>query len=464
MLKSSSQKPHMTIGASAFVYVLTVVSAGMGLIVKSLAFTDAAIIGLVLFILLEIKNTTRTHALVSFALAATGISFAYIENSLQENLYIALSKTLPYLLLFASIGWLQSISAESPALLAVRKFVLQQTSGKRYTSLLSASHFLSVTFNLAGLSLLAPFLSTSPQASLTKRLSRAITQGFGAATTWSPFFVGTAVIIASVEGISWIDVGPIGLFIALLLLAWNSFVDRTIGKRCALPASCNPQPGRMPIPHRSFIKTTGIIISLFLCIITLVEYWSFSIPVALALTAPTYTVIWSIFLKRAGIGDGLKERCIDVIHNYRNLRSEALIFTGANIFGVGLTTVLPTKSIQSLLSNVSMNSSVSLIALLFIGVSISAIGLHPLVYVIIVTSVLTPEMLDIPPVLFALCLTHVWGQGTIISPLSAVSLYISRMTNQSIYEVSWKWNAGYVTLSSMFIASALAVINIVIYQ
>jgi len=111
-----------------------------------------------------------------------------------------------------------------------------------------------------------------------------------------------------------------------------------------------------------------------------------------------------------------------------------------------------------------LSSSMSLIALLFLGVTMSALGVHPLIYIILATTILSPEILNIPPVLFAICLMHVWGQGTIISPLSAVSLYISRMTNQPIYEVSWKWNAGYVALSTMFIASILITMNFLLYQ
>ena len=62
----------------------------------------------------------------------------------------------------------------------------------------------------------------------------------------------------------------------------------------------------------------------------------------------------------------------------------------------------------------------------------SMIGLHPVVYVVLVTAVFTPDAIGIAPQIVALGMMAMWGQGTNSSPFSATVLYMSRITGEQL--------------------------------
>ncbi len=107
----------------------------------------------VVFLVLEGVRIARLQALVGLVLAGAGLFIAASQNAFAETVLDGLRRTLPFLLLFASVTWLQIPAGESPALLKVRAVALAQPPGRRFAVVGTAAHFLGVAFNLAGLSL-----------------------------------------------------------------------------------------------------------------------------------------------------------------------------------------------------------------------------------------------------------------------------------------------------------------------
>ena len=92
--------------------------------------------------------------------------------------------------------WLQLAAAESPSIHAAGDLVASQGPGRRTLILGYAAQILGSVFNLAGVPLLASMIVQARERSARRRVTRALVTGFAAGSCWSPFFVGTAMILA----------------------------------------------------------------------------------------------------------------------------------------------------------------------------------------------------------------------------------------------------------------------------
>ncbi|MDF1749322.1 MAG: hypothetical protein P1V34_10660, partial [Alphaproteobacteria bacterium] len=355
-------------------------------------------------------------------------------------------------------AWLQEPSSQSPSLLAVREMVMRQGPGRRFAWVMVVGHFLGVAFNLAGLSLLTPMVAKGAAVRLQKRLSRAMIQGFAAGTCWSPLYVGTAVIIASVPGVNWLQVGPTGFAIAMAMLVWSWIVDRLFSRPKQPQLGPTPivlDPPSHPMTALVWLKLLLILVTLFGCIIGLVEGLGWSIPIALAVTAPLYAMVWAYFIRRSGTGSGLTGTARHVFAGLPGLRGETILFTGANLLGVGVAALIPDGSAGTVLSDWGIPSEVILLAIMVGYTTASAVGLHPVVTVVLVTTILTPTVIGVPPALLALSLMVMWGQGTNVSPFSATNLYMARVTGESAWVTAWRWNLPFVVSSTLLLAATM---------
>lgn len=442
---------HVSAGLFFLISALTV----LGTLAQSDRARDGAIIITICFLILEVKRIPKSQLIVGTCLAGVGIAVALYEGNLFDVLYVGFKKTLPFLLLFASVSWLQVPSSHSPSLLSIRETVLHQTPGRRFGVLIIVSHFLAATFNLASLSLLSPMLGRASSLQTKRRLVRAMAQGFGAATCWSPFFVGTVVVLSSVPGVSWIEVAPTGLGIALLFLAWGWINDRMLlsPKRHIMVAD--------PSAPSAFIvsdvmKAASVLGCLFLSVAVFVEGLNWSIPTALAIAAPCFAILWSglIFFKTEMHGPKFTIRT--VLSGYSSLRGEVLLFSAANIFGASFSSFISNSTLD-LAGWMEGSPYISIAVVISVYGFLCALGLHPIITVVLITSVITPEIMGISPLLFTIILMAMWGQGTNISPFSATILYLSRSVSQSIWVIAWRWNA-FPVLANMVLLMGVAII------
>lgn len=449
---SGMQVRQVSSGLFLLIALLTVANA----IFRYPPLGDAAIVALFAFLVMEFPRIPRTQRKVGMVLTAAGILAALGAEAPFDSVHAGLRRTLPFLVLFASIGWLQLPSSHSPSLLAIRESVLRQRPGKRYAAVAVAAHFLGVTFNLAGLSLLTPMVRQGTEPHLQERLGRAMVQGFGAGSCWSPFFVGTAFVLAAVPGVEWSAVGPVGLAIAMVLLVWSWLIDRLFAHSASpsSPSLAAASSVSDTLPGLAIRNAVLISITLFACVIALVEGMNWSIPIALAVTAPGYAMAWSFFIHRAGAGVGPGETARTVLSGYAALSGETILFTGANVLGSGLSSILAHGAVERWIGALAGSPNLALVVIMGGYGTASALGLHPVVSVVLITSLTTPDALGLPPGILALALMVMWGQGTNTSPFSATSLYMARVTGMPGWAVAWRWN-GLHAVSTTILLTAL---------
>ncbi|MGB1148256.1 MAG: hypothetical protein ACPG4M_10225, partial [Alphaproteobacteria bacterium] len=218
----------MRSGLSSFSFLGLAIAATLMLLFgrETLPGAIAAGVGvglMVLFIALEFRAAKPVQMWTSAGLLAVGLLLIVVASSGSLEglglIYKGLVQNLQYLLLFASIVWLQVQATQSPSLLELRERAMSMPGGSRSVSIMGVAFALGSSFNIAALGLMVPLFGPDTPLPLRQRLMQAVSKGFMIATAWSPVFVGTAVILASLEGVSWVDVGLGGLVLALLLLA-----------------------------------------------------------------------------------------------------------------------------------------------------------------------------------------------------------------------------------------------------
>jgi hypothetical protein len=435
---------------SSYLFLLIAVMTVLHALSQLAVFNHIAILAVIIFLVLEYHRTPLTHKIVGSILVIGGVGTAAFHGTFYETLYAGFTRTLPFLLLFASIAWLQVPSSQSPSLLAVREAVMRQPPGRRFASVVTASHFLGVSFNLAGLALLTPMVRKGVSPSLQRRLGSAMAQGFSAGTCWSPFYVGTAFILTAVPGVDWINVGLPGFMIALALMLWSWLIDRLFS-RPAAPDTPAGLTGETSLPIAAIWKTFLILAALFSAVIAMVEGFDLSIPISLAIVAPLFALLWTLIIHRAGAGSSMTETAKNVLAGYPGLRGETLLFTGANILGIAIAALIPPSVAENWAASISAYPYLTLFILVAGYGTASAIGIHPVVSVVLVTTIITPEMIGFPPEILALALMAMWGQGTNTSPFSATILYMSRVTGVDSWTIAWRWNAPFVASVMMLI-------------
>ncbi|RVU33704.1 hypothetical protein EOI86_21375 [Hwanghaeella grinnelliae] len=428
------------------------------------------------FILIEFRRAARLQQAVSLALAGIGILAGGLEGEALETLLGGLRRTLPFLLLFGSVTWLQGPASRSPSLLTVREIAIRQPSGRRFAVIALAAHFLGVAFNLAGLSLLTPMVGGDTPKPLRERLGRAMVQGFAAGTAWSPFYVGTAVILSAVPGVRWLEVAPLGIALSLSIVGCSWVFDR-IFLRAAAQREMNEEPKERgpapPFTRRHAISIALLLGTLFGITILLVEGLRLSIPVSLAIVAPPFALAWAIALAGkhlpSAAPDVAELKTTDrggsalfgqVFAKIPDLRGETMLFAGANILGVGIASALDPDVVAQWVTNVTPNPIVTIPALMAAMMFTSIIGLHPVVFVVLVTSILPPEALGVAPPIAAMAMMCLWGQGTNASPFSATVLFISRITGDSNWRIAWRWNAPFSLSVTLLLAAILVLVQL----
>ena len=401
-----------------------------------------------LFLILEFNRTTVLQRAVGYGLGASGLLLAAQADLFLPVLLDGIASSLKFLLVFFAVAWMQVPAKTSPTLMSARQFVLDQPAGRRFLILGYAAHILGAFLNLAALTLLSDMVARPKDRQLKDRLAVALMVGFTSASAWSPFYVSVTVVLAALPGLKWVDIALPGLVMGFLVVAVTALIDRLF-VRGARP---RPAPGPK-VENANWRKLSMLLGALMISVIALETIYHLSIPVVLGLLAPPFAVIWLfISLGRRHEARGLPRR---VVSSLPNLRGEALIFIGANMFGTGVSRVLDPEAVAGLLNIAAWPDLAKPLALAMFIIVIAGIGLHPVVLVILVGTVLPPEVFGMPPVVMALVMLGTWGLSTTSSPFSGTTLVVARLTGENSFRLAWR-RAPLYTLTGGLVVAVVA--------
>jgi len=441
-----------------FIYMPPVVCVAVYLLVVAGNLLDSGIVILLasvllaFFVTIEFPRVARGQKIAGLVLSVIGLSAAFWVGDGLEALLEGLRRTQSFFLLFAAVAWLQVPVRTSPAMQAGQEWTANQPTGRRFTVLIGATHVLSATLSLAGVALVSGVArDQEDNPVLMRRLIRGIMYGFTAAACWSPFFVAMSVVLAIYPSLRWSQIAPIGLLAAFMLLCAGWALDRWISRR-PQPGTAPAAPKRAPVPFDW--RVLSIPVTLFILVVTPVEGWNLPIPVALAIVAPCYAAVWTVMQTwhRAEPPAAVGLLVRQVFHALPGLRTETFLFMGANLMGTGVAFALPPETVKEIVAALHLSPDLNLILMMAGYLLLSAAGLHPVVVTVLIGGVLPPEVIGISPLLMGTTLLIMWGLGTIVSPLSAVALYLSRASGVPPWKIAWLWNSPYALVGTVLAA------------
>lgn len=444
-------------GVSAWIFAGVTLCALAGSLfgLETILFVAAML--LAAFVLLEFRRVPRAQQVAALVLVAVTAVLAGGRDELLDAAVNGLIRTLPFVLIFASVGWLQSAARESPSVQALREGLMRLGPGQRFSALSLSTHFLGAGFNLAGLALLSPMLDDQRESTDRMRMACAIIWGFAAATCWSPIYVGTAVVLSGLPQTSWIEVAPLGFLIALGFLGYGFVYDRLVRRRGG------PRGGKTQSPAellRPALRVLVAIAVLFVLTTTLIEGFGLRLTDAVIIAAPSYALCW-LFLVHGRRGAArVAAVARGVAAGYPRMRSETTLFFCANMFGFVMTAIVSGDQAAGL-SLPPLPGPFFLQALLAIWLylAVCAIGIHPIVSVVVFTTVVSPEQLAIAPALLAAVLMALWGMGTSVSPLSGTTLLMAQLSGRSSFTIAWRWDGTFYALGAVGLAALVALLR-----
>jgi hypothetical protein len=421
----------------------------------------ASVLLLAAYLAVEAVRVPAVQRAVGLLLGLAGLAMGAWSGRLPETAIGGAERALQFLVLFGAVACLRLPALASPSMRAVGDHVVRQPPGRRFLAVELGSHLFGAVLNLAGLQFVATVIERNGDPALRRRLAAAVLRGYSAASCWSPLFVSLAVVLTVVPGVGWLDVAPMGLFAAAVLLGVGWLSDRLARARPMPGPESAPVPGRPPGIGAAWLRVGGLFLSLFVPTILLVETVPLSVPIAIGVIGPLYAMLWLGRIRRAGSpGAGsptavARSLLAEVRGHFPALRGEVLLFTGASLFGSGLAVAIAGTGASLPLPS----GDAAIPAIIVMVVAFGALGLHPVVPMIVIGEAFPPARLGLPADMMAVCLMASWGLATLASPFSALALYIGRMLGVSAWTVAWRWNGAYALGSALAVSAALVLLR-----
>lgn len=393
---------------------------------------------IVLFLILEFRRLPWTQQFAGMTLIFIGVVGAIISGEWLSVLLDGMARSRTFLLLFFAVSWLQFPVNQSPAFKEVRLALINQPPGRRFLYLTFGVHGLGSVLNLAGLSLLTGMVEEQKDKLMRRRLSLALVQGFTSASLWSPFYIGMVVVLVALPTLSWGDVAPVGVVLAAVLMLSSWAYDRVFLRQ---PGGEDAPDIDFFIARKDIFRACSILVLLIGAVIILVEMAGTSIPVTLGLVAPLFSVIWygAIQYSKRNASRRVGEMVMQIIGGASVLRNEAMMFFAANVFGVGLASAIPTGDLSNALNSLIPWADLKLLFIMLTFLFCAMLGMHPIIVVIFISSVLPPEAIGLRDWTVGLMYLACWGLSTQVSPVSGTNLFMSRVAKVPAHIISWRW-------------------------
>jgi len=375
---------------------------------------------------------------VGTILAVLGIVGAVASGQWDTVVPDAIARSRTFLLLFFAVSWLQLPVGRSPSLRAVRTAILNQPSGLRFLFLSYGVHFLGSILNLAGLSLLSTVAKEQKDLRLKRRLAMAMMQGFTSASCWSPFYVGMIVVLVAVPTLTWSDVAPSGAMLAVAIIMTGWLYDRYAVRHHTSPTWV---PAKSELSTLEILRAILILSLLIASVMVFLELAGVSIPVALGLAGPPFAIIWFALIdfQPHATARRVMELTGKVVGGFPSLRNETLVFVAANILGIGVASAVPSADLGSTISQIIPWADARIFLLFATFVVCGLIGLHPVIVILFIGSVLTPEALGLRDWIVGVVYLGSWGLCTMICPFSGTTLFMSRQIGVPAHVIAWRW-------------------------
>ncbi|AGA68196.1 hypothetical protein Desdi_0667 [Desulfitobacterium dichloroeliminans LMG P-21439] len=432
------------------------------LAIKSPAIEDLIFVLMLIVLVLSFKEVSGSSRMIGYAtftissilLLYTKAPVSVWQEALHSNLFFVVMFVMVPLL-----GIPIHRGGYTQALEGV--FERHIKTNSRYYLLVSfLSAFVGILVNIAVVPLVYQICRNSSLSSNHKLLSSAISRGFSTCTIWAPTTAGIALVV-QLTGSNWSAFFPFaiasGVMLGIVGYVMTIFEERKTIQGIGVIGESTPAGEGYQVTKIIELSAFSIVLIIGIAIIS----WATGISTIaiVSILALIYPLIWLALIKR------LPVFWQEFKGDYFNLRlpaikNEMILFIGAGLLAHSINYSHLGDYIPQLLSFL-VGTNALLLTLVILGgsLSVSALGVHPIVTVTILGGTVQAAAYGVSPTYLALVLAACWSIGTAISPSSANVIAVSSIVGESPLRVSIHWNGLYAFFSVIALVVFLTVMR-----
>lgn len=435
------------------------------------AFGGPAALSAVLFaaaavlIAVEYRNIPPRLRTTSLLLLATSVVLLPFTQSPLAAVQRGIFVSGLLLALMASVMLLARCALRSRHVQIVGTNLRGQPTGQRYLSFNIAGQVFSGMLGLAGANIMLVMAAPPDEGKSPTRTATviAVTRGFAAAGFWSPVFGNMAILLALYPSLHWIEVFPVGAGLAQITIVVGVLVNRF--SRKTLPTA-EPQPAADTVPDvppplaSAAIPVLLIMFGFLGTVLATSSLLKIGITASIVLVGPVVALLLNIVLADPGrrIPDALQRMGEGATLQFPRLASEAILFTAAGCAGSIMADAFPRPWVEQvglLLGGMPFFGIAFLMASIM-GIALA--GIHPVLTAVFMASTMTPQVLNLPPLVHISAILTGWGLSACLTPYSVLSLTASRYAGVGLYQISLGKNWAFALFNALVASVLLTVL------
>ncbi|SEI91461.1 hypothetical protein SAMN04488127_0778 [Bhargavaea ginsengi] len=272
-------------------------------------------------------------------------------------------------------------------------------------------------------------------------LAKVYTRGFSSINTWSPYFASVLLVIYYLD-IPMSRFLPFGLllsFVQILLSTVLFSLKEAPSMKASLPDASTAVGGRkLTELCLAFVGLIGVII-------VLEPFVPINVSVLVTVTLVLFSILWSVLLNR--FKTFLKEANEFRSNIIPRQANEITLFFSAGFFSVVLSGTSVSGHLNFYWEQIAEVSVFLLILFTIVLISAFAfIGVHQIVIVSSILASVSPGVIGIDDITFAMILLSAWAIGSVLSPVAPMNVISSSLLNVNVYRVILKLNLLYAVL------------------
>ena len=428
--------------------------------IKSNYINDLTLILLAILVALNFTHVTGINRIISYAFFVLSTILFIIydaplsiwKQALHENLFVIVLFTMTPLLSIPIEhgGYFNDLQG------VFNRFVNTSYRFSLMVSLICA--FVGIFVGMAILPLVNQISQASEISHNKKLLGTSMSRGFATSLFWAPTLVGVAMVL-KFTGLSWLMFFPFGFFCSIVAGMIHFILIILEEKRKGNTDIVEAKKTFGNFNIKKVIELGIFSIGLIFCIAIVSIKTGITAIIIVSMAALIYPVIWMGIIGRLPVLYG-KFKSDYFEKRLPKLKNEIILFVGAGLFTTSMTYSPIGNYISEVLSMlIGHNAFMLAVVILFAGLLLSAIGIHPVIILTIIGGTVKVAEYGVTPAYLAVILAICWSMGVIISPTSATVIAVSGLTEKSPIQAGLHWNGVYVLITSAVLIIMLTILR-----
>jgi C4-dicarboxylate transporter len=279
-------------------------------------------------------------------------------------------------------------------------------------------------------------------------LAKVYTRGFTSVITWSPYFASVFIVIYFLD-VPLTSILPFGFVMGLVQFVFGNILFLVTDSKKFI----FPEVEKSEMKKEKLIELLIVITTLTGIVFLLEHFIEMNMMIIVTLTVLIISAIWSIYLRKIKqFGKEINRFCHSLLPGRAN---EIVLFLTSGFFGSALSFTPVGNYLKNLLIHLSKQSLYLLIfSTIFIVAVLALFGIHQVVTVSLIISIISAQELGITNVTLALAFLSSWAIATMVSPVSAVNVIISSLLKIKMTKLIFRYNLFYM-LGTLMIHTTL---------